>query len=259
MYKFNAMGIMIQSLTYAFSSAQLWIFMFLVFCVDIAQYFLYELTATTRPGVEYLYDFFGYIFFIWGFLVIALVVLRSVRGEPCSLTCCMRMGAKQLVGAWWFVAWLTLLAWAKNSLICGPYLVSEGVDLLLLTTVSLLQLLQLALNFFMIPEIADKNYAILHLYVHAFDGLRKQLFHIVQFFLMLFLLFLATGLLLLSTVYALRVATECVILCPWMHGISKAIVEAGATTITLTVLVVAQTLFYLGQQETAVVDTNSGK
>lgn len=247
MYKFNALRSLTQSVTYTFSTWRLWLLMFVVFCVNVAQYFLYDLTSEKYPGAEYLYNFFGYVFFIWWFLVVAINVLSLQRGEQCSLLCAMRKAAKQLIGAWWLVAWLTLLSWAKNSLVVGPYIFSEGVDLILVIVVTFLEVLQLALNFFMIPEIADKNYAILHLYVHAFDGLRKQVFHMVQFFVMIFVLFIAIALLLLTGVHIIRVFTECVIVCPWLHGISKAIVEAGATTITATMLVVAQTLFYLSR------------
>lgn len=248
MHKFNALRAITQSVTYTFSNGYLWLLMLFIFCVNVVEYFLYSLTAEKYPGAEYLFSLFDYTFYIWWFLVIAIAVMRLDRHEPCSLACCMRRGVKQLMGAWWLVAWLTLLSWAKNSLIMGPYLVSEGVDLIMLLIVTFLEILQLALNFFMLPEIADKNYAILHLYVHALDELRKNLFQMVQFFLMIFLLFIALALLLLILVYGIRVLTECVVICPHtflMHGISKAILESGATTITLTTLVVAQTLFYL--------------
>ncbi len=245
MHKLNALRTMMQSIIYTFSSGYLWMLMSGVFFAQVLLQIGYRTVSERYPGAEYLYVLFTHICSTWWYLVVALLVLRYVRGQKCLLVCCMRSGAVQTWGAWWLVAWMTLLSWAKIPLVCEPCVVTEGVDLVLLIVVSFLGVLQLALNFFMIPEIADKNYAILHLYVHAFDELRKQWFRMVQFFLMLFFLFCASALLILFFVYALRTLTECVVLCPWMPRIAETVVEAGATTLTATILVVAQTLFYL--------------
>lgn len=245
MYKLRPINSLTQGITYTLTNLHLCALMAGVFFVQVLLNIGYRMTAEEYPGAEYLYDFLSHIFFIWWYLVVAIIVLSAVRKEKKGLFYAISRGAIQTWGACWLIVWMTLLSWARISLIREPYCVTEGIDLILLLIVSFIAIIQLALNFFMIPEIADKNYAILRLYVSAFDGLRKQFFRMVQFFLLLLVLGVVVALIFLIIIVVTRTLTECVVLCPWMPRIVGVIVEAGVTTVILTILVVVQTLFYL--------------
>ncbi|MCL5436480.1 MAG: hypothetical protein M1549_01210 [Candidatus Dependentiae bacterium] len=243
---------MLESISYAGSSGRLWLLMLLLFCVRVVLLLGNYWLSESYSGTEYVYELLWHIFLVWWYLVVALCILHRVRGEHTGLFACMRSGLLRLCHAWWLVVWMTLLSWAHISLICRYYCVTEGVDLILLLLVSILIIVQLALNFFIVPEIADQRYDVLHLYVRAFDLLRSHFVRMVQFFLLLFAFFFMAALVALCLVLFTRTLTECVVFCAWMPRVGESIIVASATTLTETVLVVAQVLFYLRRHERVV-------
>lgn len=244
MHRLGALRLMNRSVIHVFSHGYIWLLIFVGFFVKTILDFGDVWFAERYPGIEYLYQLLQNMFGIWWILCIATVAFCRISRKNCSSYDLFISSIRRLGGAWWLVFWLTLLQWASIPLVQHEFCCTEGIDLALSLVVQFLTILQTVLNFFMIPEIIDGNYAILRLYVKAFDGLRRQFLGLLQFFILGILIWLTFFSVTLYTVYGLRCLTECWIICRWPIQLTESGILALASTVTMAIITVGQVIFY---------------
>lgn len=242
--RLSAWRLITQGMTYLFSHRSPWWFMLIGFAGSVLLSVFYEAIVPRYPGMEYLYQVILVIFNMWWYFATTSCLIKEQREGLFDAAYGMKMAFVRTSGAWWLIAWMTLLWWATIPLTQRSFCYNESVDLLAFLGVLILLIIQLCLNFFMIPALADGESHQLRLYVRSFDAFRRYFPEVSRFFLGLALLW--GGLFVLFAYFcSLFIAcTECTLTCSWSHYMPRIIIFAGTNTITTFVLAYSQVIFY---------------
>ena len=243
--RLSATRLLTQGITHLFSRICPWWFIIIGIAGSLLLSLFYETIVPRYPGMEYLYQVVLIVFNVWWYFAATSTLIKGQRDGGCDAGYGMKRAFGVTSGAWWLIAWMSLLWWATIPLTQRSFCYNETVDLLAFLAVMALLIFQLGLNFFMIPALADgEDRHPIRLYVRSFDAFRRYFPEVARFFLALALLW--GGLFVFVTyVFSLLIAcTECVVTCSWYHFVPRMFILAITNTLVTFVLAHSQVVFY---------------
>lgn len=120
---------------------------------------------------------------VWELWIIGLVI-KDLRDERVSIIEVGFSALFQTYRVWWLVVWFCILQWAGIPLLREPYCYSESVDLALYLVVAALYGVQVMLNFFQLPAIADGQYSMRKIIIDGCNNTIKSFVRLCGFFIL---------------------------------------------------------------------------